>query len=104
VVGWPAPDTVDEAEAMKRECSDSPQTQAASMVKRRRTIHVQPPKKMMRLANSGSFTMDMLHETAASGLSGGKDSFELFPRLMEIQRKPRPFETEVRTIDPMTPL
>jgi tRNA(Ile)-lysidine synthase TilS/MesJ len=107
VVGWaPSIDTTDETEAVQREdASGSPQI-ATAMVKRRRTIHVQPPKKMMRLITQAVLQWDMLKDgdKLLLGLSGGKDSLSLLHCLMEIQRKlPIKFEIEVCTIDPMTP-
>lgn len=73
---------------------------------KKRTRHVKPPPKLMRLVIQAVFQWDMIQEgdRLLLGLSGGKDSLSLLHCLLELQRKlPTSFEIEVCTIDPMTP-
>lgn len=74
--------------------------------KKKRTRHVKPPPKLMRLCTQAMIQFEMLEDgdRLLLGLSGGKDSLSLLHCLMEFQRKlPIKFEIEVCTIDPMTP-
>jgi tRNA(Ile)-lysidine synthase TilS/MesJ len=74
--------------------------------KRKKSKHIKPPPKMMRLVTQAMIQWDMLQDgdRLLLGLSGGKDSMSLLHVLLEFQKKlPIQFEIEVCTIDPMTP-
>jgi len=74
--------------------------------RRKKSKHVKPPAKLMRLCTQAMIQWDMLEDgdRLLLGLSGGKDSLSLLHVLLEFQKKlPVRFEIEVCTIDPMTP-
>uniref|UniRef100_A0A7S4ABA3 Aminotransferase class V domain-containing protein n=1 Tax=Pseudo-nitzschia australis TaxID=44445 RepID=A0A7S4ABA3_9STRA len=74
--------------------------------RRKKSKHIKPPAKLMRLCTQAMIQWDMLEDgdRLLIGLSGGKDSMSLLHVLLEFQKKlPVRFEIEVCTIDPMTP-
>jgi tRNA(Ile)-lysidine synthase TilS/MesJ len=73
---------------------------------RKKSRHIKPPAKLMRICTQAMIQWDMLEDgdRLLLGLSGGKDSMSLLHVLLEFQKKlPVRFEIEVCTIDPMTP-
>ena len=81
-------------------------SQQQNIGKGKRTRHIKPPPKLMRLVTQAVFQWDMIQDgdRLLLGLSGGKDSLSLLHCLLELQRKlPTKFDIEVCTVDPMTP-
>lgn len=78
----------------------------ATTSRSRRSKHVKPPAKLMRLVTQAIIQWDMIQDgdRLLLGLSGGKDSLSLLHILLEFQKKlPIKFDIEVCTVDPMTP-
>lgn len=81
------------------------ETVRAVPTKRKKSNHIKPPPKLMRLVTQAMIQWDMIEEgdRLLLGLSGGKDSLSLLHILLEFKKKlPIRFEIEVCTIDPMT--
>ena len=69
-----------------------------SMSRRKKSKHIKPPAKLMRLCTQAMIQWDMLEDgdRLLLGLSGGKDSMSLLHVLLEFQKKlPIRFEIEV---------
>ena len=70
----------------------------ASISRRRKSKHIKPPAKLMRLCTQAMIQWDMLEDgdRLLLGLSGGKDSMSLLHVLLEFKKKlPIRFEIEV---------
>jgi len=68
--------------------------------RRKKSRHIKPPPKLMRLCTQAMIQWDMLEDgdRLMLGLSGGKDSMSLLHVLLEFQKKlPVRFEIEVST-------
>jgi hypothetical protein len=77
--------------------SESPEKDASSS-RRKKSKHIKPPPKLMRLCTQAMIQWDMLEDgdRLMLGLSGGKDSMSLLHVLLEFQKKlPIRFEIEV---------
>ena len=69
-----------------------------SISRRKKSKHIKPPPKLMRLCTQAMIQWDMLEDgdRLLLGLSGGKDSMSLLHVLLEFQKKlPIRFEIEV---------
>jgi hypothetical protein len=81
----------------KIEGSESAEKDVSSS-RRKKSKHIKPPPKLMRLCTQAMIQWDMLEDgdRLLLGLSGGKDSMSLLHVLLEFQKKlPIRFEIEV---------